>query len=545
MLFSALFSSFPEIPDDFVPGRISRREHFAFRRDVLKADPEILSIIADGYRVPFKNGVLPPPSFEPNNRSALDHSDFLLQELLRWEKIGCTTLVHERPRIVLPVSVVFSNKWRAVVDASRSVNPYVSKNSVVLDSLSSVSEVIQSGDWMTKQDLSAGYHHIMIHPEYRTLFGVHYVFPSGEVMYWHWNVLFLGERNAVHLFTKILRPHRNFLAAMGVRHRLYIDDFLIVSSNCLKCLSDTQKHLEALFLAGWVVKPAKCINHPAQKMTFLGLDVDSTKLSFFVPVGKRALILDQIQRVLMADFVPVRSLASLYGQLIAVSLAIGPVIRMLTRFGFAVINSASSWNQLVFVSYKCKLELGFVARNFDELNGHSFSRAVPQLAISSTFFASDASGVGLGTIELTGEGGFILVQQLAFSKEDMSKSSTFRELKAFHLCYTNLELLSRLANQRVKHFTDNYNLVNMFKIGSKRSHLHSLLFDIFLNLKMFNITLEVVWLPRSDPTMVVADYFSRDLDTTDYGISEKAFAALATAWGLLRWTLLRLTQTHA
>ena len=71
----------------------------------------------------------------------------------------------------------------------------------------------------------------------------------------------------------------------------------------------------------------------------------------------------------------------------------------------------------------------------------------------------------------------------------------------------------------------------MFKIGSKRSHLHSLLFDIFLNLKMFNITLEVEWLPREDPTMVIADYFSRDLDTSDYGISERAFAALSASWG--------------
>ena len=48
---------------------------------------------------------------------------------------------------------------------------------------------------------------------------------------------------------------------------------------------------------------------------------------------------------------------------------------------------------------------------------------------------------------------------------------------------------------------------------------------------MFNITLQVEWLPRENPTMVVADYFSRSLDTTDYGISEAAFAALSTAWG--------------
>ena len=211
--FSDSLLEFPEIPDDFVPGRISRPEFYSFWEQVLKPGEEILSIIRDGYKVPFKDGVWPPPSCEPNNQSALKESTFLLQELLRWERIGCTSRSEVKPRIVLPVSVVFSNKWRAVVDASRAINPFVIQNSVALEPLSSIGASVKKGDWMTKQDLSQGYHHVMIHPEMRTNFGVHYVFPDGSVMYWTWNVLFLGERNAVHLFTKILKPHRDFLAS--------------------------------------------------------------------------------------------------------------------------------------------------------------------------------------------------------------------------------------------------------------------------------------------------------------------------------------------
>ena len=96
---------FPEIPGDFVPGRISRPEFFDFWEKVLKPGDEILSIIRDGYRVPFVNSVLPLPSCEPNNQSALRESTFLLQELFRWEKIGCTSRSDSKPRIVLPVSV--------------------------------------------------------------------------------------------------------------------------------------------------------------------------------------------------------------------------------------------------------------------------------------------------------------------------------------------------------------------------------------------------------------------------------------------------------
>ena len=100
----------------------------------------------------------------------------------------------------------------------------------------------------------------MIHPDLRTNLGVHYVFPDGSVMCWTWNVLFLGERNAVSLFTRILKPHRDFLASRGIRHRLWIDDWLIISPNFIKSLMDIQTHFEALCLAGWVVKLSKCVN---------------------------------------------------------------------------------------------------------------------------------------------------------------------------------------------------------------------------------------------------------------------------------------------
>ena len=181
---------------------------------------------------------------------------------MAWEKCGCTTRVAVQPRIVLPLSVVYSNKWRGVVDASRAVNPFVVKNKVFLEPLSSIGEVVRRGDFLSKQDLSSGYHHVMIHPDARKNFGVHYVHDDGSVTFWVWNVLFLGERNAVFLFTKILKPHRRFLAERGIRNRLWIDDFLIISSSFLKCLSDTKTHLEALHLAGWVVHSKKCENHP-------------------------------------------------------------------------------------------------------------------------------------------------------------------------------------------------------------------------------------------------------------------------------------------
>ena len=519
---------FPVLSDEDVPGRIGRPEYYSFWRDVLKADEEILSIVRDGYFPPFVNGEIPPPSFEDNNKSALENLDFLLEQLIILERIGCIESVSSRPRIVLPCSVVYSNKWRLVIDASRAINPYIFKQSVVLDSFEMVEQASRPGDFQTKQDLTAGYYHIPLHPDARTLFGVHFRFPDGSVRFWRWKTLFLGESNAVHLFTKVLRPHRQFLANKGIRHACYIDDFKIMSDSFLKCLSDTQTHLEALSLAGWVVKPKKCINHPTRRIEFLGLIKDTVRESYFIPDRKKLRILSEIERVLNADFVPVRALAGLYGLLISVYKAVGPLVRLLTRFGFFIINGAESWNQLVWITPSCKAELSYIRDNLDDLEGYRYESREPPTFIFSRSFASDASGIGCGTVEFSSSG-LKLCMQRAFTAEEMAASSTERELIALVDFYVrNLEALRGLS---IIHYTDNYNLERLFMIGSRRSRLHTLLFKIFSSLVKFGIRLQVKWLPRENPVMVVADYYSRNLDRTDYSLSHSCFHAISAAWG--------------
>ena len=77
-----------------------------------------------------------------------------------------------------------------------------------------------------------------------------------------------------------------------------------------------------------------------------------------------------------------------------------------------VINSAASWNQLFFVSLKCKKELLFIKDHFSSLKSCAFDgKRVPKV-LHSRILASDASLSGLGTIELDGGDGFHLVHQL-------------------------------------------------------------------------------------------------------------------------------------
>ena len=87
-------------------------------------------VVENKYKLPFSS--IPPKSFEGDNRSAVEDIDFVKSELTRLEKLNCIKRVPVQPHIVLPLSSVFSKKKRLVVDASRTLNPYIQHRRVRL-----------------------------------------------------------------------------------------------------------------------------------------------------------------------------------------------------------------------------------------------------------------------------------------------------------------------------------------------------------------------------------------------------------------------------
>ena len=96
-----------------VPGRLLGKHQFYLE---VGASQYIVDTIQSGYKLVFENDIPPPQSYLPNNKSALDKSAFVLEELLRLESLGCIKSVPSRPHIVNPLSCVFSKKWRVVLD---------------------------------------------------------------------------------------------------------------------------------------------------------------------------------------------------------------------------------------------------------------------------------------------------------------------------------------------------------------------------------------------------------------------------------------------
>lgn len=148
---TAVYSGKALTTDSKVPGRIRGKQE-EYRE--LGAEEYIIDLVTNGYKLVFEDEP-PPPSFTPNNRSALEDPAFVRAELDRLELLGCIERVEEPPRVVLPLSRVYSNKWRLVLDASRGLNPWCKHRGVKLDDLSHVSNVVERGDYMVCNDLDS------------------------------------------------------------------------------------------------------------------------------------------------------------------------------------------------------------------------------------------------------------------------------------------------------------------------------------------------------------------------------------------------------
>ena len=130
-------------------------EQLEFYSKTLDAGPMVTQWLSTGYEIPFTQVPTKMLSAK-NNKSCFNNLAFAREELQRQVKCGILSEVSYRPHIVNPISCVFTNKWRLVVDC-RLLNPYVAKRKIKLEDLSCVPAMVSKGDYMSTDNLEKGY----------------------------------------------------------------------------------------------------------------------------------------------------------------------------------------------------------------------------------------------------------------------------------------------------------------------------------------------------------------------------------------------------
>lgn len=523
----------PKLLRPEVTGSIHNQNCRSFWSDTLQAGSFLMDLIQFGYTLPLAQ--YPPHCALPNNKSALEEPLVVEDFLYQYEAAGCLVATNEPPHLVLPLSVVYSNKTRLVVDGSRNLNPYLRKRSIKLSHLDSANQGLKKGQWFATCDLESGYHQVLIKPSQRKLLGISWT-RNGRTQYWVWRTLFLGVRDAVYIFSKLLRPHITLCKSLGIFITIYIDDMRIVAGSRDDCARFFKLAMGMLTQAGWRIKSGKGIWNPTQKGEFLGLVHDLTTLKYYIPDRKLEDIKSFGSWILLQRKVQVRKIASFYGKLSSCSLALGPCAGLLSREGhrFIAEESEISWNFYARIPKDMKKEIQTILDLLPKLNGFPIHQT--QSLTPSRMIATDASATGLAGLEVrcgslvssasacSASCADSLMVHRKFSDFELAQSSTYRELVALWDLYF---LRSReFKGQSILHFTDNSNVPTIITKGSPKPLLQSLAKDIFEACHANDVALFVQWVPRTNPHLLLPDFYSREHDLSDWGLENSSMDQL-------------------
>ena len=500
-----------------VQGRL--RQSLAFWKDVLQAPPPIIECIEKGYRLPLK--FLPPPHSQGNHKSTEIHHKFVDEAIQNLVQNRCVIRVDQKPYVCSPLSVVSnsSGKSRLVLNL-RYLNQFLYAPHFKYEDLRVAALLFEKHEYLFKFDLKSGYHHVDICSEHQKYLGFQWDTDGGVPGFYVFAVLPFGLSTACYIFTKLMRPLVRLWRGRGLKAIVYLDDGIIAVEGKSQALRESAQVQYELRCAGFVVNAEKSVWDPNKDMEWLGFRIDLAKGEFTVPEHKLVKLKSHLQEALRSQVMPARMLASLIGRIMSMSLALGPVTRLMTRSLYATLNSKVAWCQRLSLTPAAREELTFWFNEVSKFNGQDIW---PKPSAVRVVY-SDASATGFGgyTVE---HGALIANGQ--WSAEEAECSSTWRELRAVKMVLESFQL--KLNNEHIKWFTDNQNVVRIVQYGSRNAALQAEALAIFSMCVNNHIHIEPEWIPREQNQL--ADYYSRIVDYDDWMLNPAVFAWLDSLWG--------------
>ena len=190
--------------------------------------------------------------------------------------------------------------FRAIVDCSRpdttSVNNYTDscKTTFSYNSVQDVTELLIQGDYLATVDISNAYRAVNIHPLSRERQGLTWDFGKG-IVHLRDNRLCMGLSSSPYVFAKISDFIVRCLVREGIDECInYLDDFCVIGRSKERCKLAQGTLIAILRRVGFYVSFKKLVA-PAQKIRFLGIDIDSVTMRLSLPIDKLKKLKNQLQ----------------------------------------------------------------------------------------------------------------------------------------------------------------------------------------------------------------------------------------------------------
>ena len=119
------------------------------------------------------------------------------------------------------------------------------------------------------------------------------------------------------LFSKLLKPVMAALHRRGFISTIFIDNTLVIGLSELECIRNIKASLELLGTLGFVVHPCKSVLTSSHTITYLGFDINSSKMTITLTRERKEKIYSSSSKLLNMSTVSAQTLANLICQVVA------------------------------------------------------------------------------------------------------------------------------------------------------------------------------------------------------------------------------------
>ncbi len=531
-------------PNEFKPGLIHDMRFRSFWIDELKASQWVITVLDEGYAMPLKEW--PDEYEERNNKSARDNMQIVRQIMAEMIQLQVVTVVKTKPRVVSPLGLVSkrqedgSMKHRLVYDASRHLNKYLQVPHVRLNHLDKALEITQKGDLQTIFDLKSAYYHIGIQASQQCLLGASFQNSDGSVVYVQYTVLPFGIASAVHVITKLWKPISQYLNAKGIRNTIYIDDGRVLARTQEEAEKARKFTYEVVTKAGWAIETAKSdgFQESGRRKNYLGFLIDTDKMEVEATPKKIQKVARLTKEALKMSSIPIKRLASLMGNIIALEPSHGMLARVTTRSGYVAIAEHTEefgWRGSTHKSPSMTAELEFFLAHLESRNGtpiknkqleYRLETIIPRPVAKSHTLANHIPGDQVIVSDSSEFKAFVYNLSQGgktefigfFDDHQKQMSSGARELLAVCQTLQHWHTQGQMFNKNLYWATDSENVVHFLKKGSRKPDIQNIVFKIVVLLSDMKTSIEPIHLLREDPRIQIADEGSKSLDTDNWSV---------------------------
>lgn len=236
---------------------------------------------------------------------------------------GHYKIVDEKPLIISALGAIpksDSSKVRLIHDCSQptgfAVNDFADATTFKYQSIKDAIKLITPNCYMAKLDLQNAYRSVNIHSSNTQATGLKWRFGNNKhFTYMVDTKLPFGAKLSPYIFNTLTQAVRVIMKNRGFKDIIvYLDDFLLVADtydNCQKALHELMKLVREL---GFQINYNK-VEGPYQKLTFLGLVLNSINMTITVPDQKITEIHTLLINTLHARKITKRRIQQLVGKL--------------------------------------------------------------------------------------------------------------------------------------------------------------------------------------------------------------------------------------